>query len=67
MIAIGEETGALASLLKRIAMFFESEVAEITKNLSSVIEPVLMIIIGAVVGFFAVSMLQPIYSLVGSL
>lgn len=67
MIAVGEETGALSSLLKRIAVFFESEVNSITKNLSSIIEPILMVIIGAVVGFFAVSMLQPMYSLVGTL
>jgi len=66
MIAVGEETGALASLLGRVAVFFENEVSEATKNMSSIIEPILMIVIGIVVGFFAVSMIQPMYSLVGS-
>lgn len=67
MAAVGEETGRLSEMLLNIASFYEKEVAEKTKNLSSIIEPVLMIIIGSVVGFFAVSMIQPIYSMVGSL
>ena len=67
MVALGEETGALATLLKRVALFFESEVVESTRNLSTIIEPVLMVVIGVVVGFFAVSMIQPMYSLVGAI
>lgn len=63
MVAIGEETGALTDLLVKVATFFEREVSQITKNMTSIIEPVLMVIIGAAVGFFAVSMLQPMYSL----
>lgn len=67
MIAVGEETGAVADILKRLAMFFESEVSETTKNMSTIIEPFLMIVIGIVVGFFAVSMMQPMYSIVNAL
>lgn len=67
MIAVGEETGAVADILKRLAMFFESEVSETTKNMSTIIEPFLMIIIGIAVGFFAVSMMQPMYSIVGAI
>lgn len=67
MIAVGEETGKLSEMLLRLALFFEEEVANTTKNLSTVIEPILMIIVGAAVGFFAVSMLQPIYSSLGSI
>ena len=67
MIAVGEETGQLPNMLLRLADFYEEEVGETTKNLTTVIEPVLMIFIGAVVGFFAVSMIQPIYSMMGGL
>ncbi len=67
MVSVGEETGTLSRMLLRLALFYEEEVSEITRNLSSVIEPVLMIVIGAVVGFFAISMIQPIYSGLGNL
>ena len=67
MIQVGEETGKLSSMLLRLAMFFEEDVNETTKNLSTVIEPVLMIFIGAAVAFFAISMLQPIYTSMGNI
>lgn len=63
MLSVGEETGKVAEMLKQIAEFYEADVAEKTKDLSTIIEPVLMLIIGAVVGVFAVSMIAPIYSL----
>lgn len=61
MIAVGEETGKTSDMLHRLALFYEREVAAATKDLSSIIEPVLMIIVGVVVGLFAVSMIQPLY------
>ncbi len=67
MIEVGEETGSLEEILTRLADFYEEDVANITKGLTSIIEPILMIIIGAAVGFFAVSMLQPMYSMMNSL
>ncbi len=63
MLAVGEETGTMAKMLAQIAEFYEADVAEKTKDLSTIIEPVLMLLIGAVVGVFAVSMIAPIYSL----
>lgn len=63
MLAVGEETGKVAEMLKQIAEFYEQNVAEKTKDLSTIIEPVLMLLIGTFVGIFAVSMIAPIYSL----
>lgn len=63
MLIVGEETGKVAMLLKQAAEFYEGDVSEKTKNLSTIIEPILMLLIGAVVGIFAVSMIAPIYSI----
>lgn len=62
MIEVGEETGKTEAVLLKLAEFYEEEINQLTKNMSSIVEPVLMIIIGSAVGFFAVSILQPMYS-----
>lgn len=67
MIAVGEESGKLTAMLMRVAQFFEADVDRATKDLSTIIEPLLMIIIGVGVGFFAISMLGPMYSLSNSI
>lgn len=66
MVEVGEETGKLSDMLLRVAIFYEEQVDAVTKDLSTLIEPFLMIIIGGIVMFFAVSMIQPIYSITGA-
>lgn len=67
MVEIGEETGQTSEILAKLADFYEEEVTNATKNLSAVIEPLLMLLIGGAVGFFAISMIQPMYSMLGAI
>jgi len=67
MIEVGEETGQTSDILAKLADFFEEEVTLATKNLSSLIEPLLMLLVGGAVGFFAISMIQPMYSMLGAI
>ncbi len=67
MLAVGEETGQIAQMLEEVAKFYEAEVERQTKDLSTIIEPILMLFIGAAVGFFALAMISPIYSISDSI
>ncbi len=67
IMGVGEQTGELAAVLKEVATFYEGEVEQTMKNLTSIMEPVLMILIGLGVGGLAVSIISPIYSLVNVL
>ncbi|HJN15351.1 MAG TPA: type II secretion system F family protein [Armatimonadota bacterium] len=65
MIAVGEETGRVDDMLLKVADFYEGEVDASIKALTSVIEPILVVVLGVMIGFVAVSVISPIYSLVG--
>jgi type IV pilus assembly protein PilC len=61
MIAVGEETGALESMLSKVADFYEDEVDASLKALTSILEPLMIVVVGAMVGFIVVSMYLPMF------
>lgn len=63
MIAIGEQTGELDSILQELAEFYEEEVDSIMESLPSIIEPVLILVLGSAVGVMAVAIVMPMYSI----
>ncbi len=67
MVKIGEESGQVDSVLGHIAKFYDQETEIMTKNLSTLLEPLLMIIIGIAVGFMAFAILMPIYNIAGQI
>ena len=66
MVNVGEKTGKLDEVLKETGLFFESEVDAITKNLSTLLEPMMLLGIGLLVAFVAMAIIAPIYELTGS-
>ncbi len=67
IMAVGEETGKLDEVLSKLAEFYENEVDQEMANISSIIEPILMLVLGGAVGLLAVSIISPIYSLSGAI
>ncbi|MHB8781398.1 MAG: type II secretion system F family protein [Candidatus Geothermincolia bacterium] len=67
MLSIGEETGALDTMLNKVADFYDSEVAATVESLTSILEPVLIVGLGATVGLIVISLYMPIFSLISQL
>ena len=63
MIAVGEETGALDSMLQKVADFYEDEVNAAVKSLTSILEPIMMLGVGAIVGVVVIGMYLPIFNM----
>ena len=63
MVAVGEESGQLETMLEKIADFYDAEVDAKVKALTSLIEPIMITVVGGVVGFIVISMYLPIFSL----
>jgi type IV pilus assembly protein PilC len=61
MVGVGEETGALDTMLSKIADFYEDQVEASVKSLTSILEPVMIMVVGAVVGFIVISMYMPLF------
>jgi type IV pilus assembly protein PilC len=61
MVGVGEETGALETMLAKIADFYEDEVAAAVKGLTSLLEPIMIIVVGSIVGFIVISMYMPLF------
>ncbi len=64
MLAIGEETGSLDTMLNKVSDFYDSEVAATVEALTSLLEPVLMVFLGVVVGTIVIALYMPIFSLI---
>lgn len=67
MIAVGEQTGAMDTMLQKIADFYEAEVDAAVKDLLTLLEPVMIVFLGVVVGGVVISMYLPLFSLIGKL
>ena len=67
MIGVGEQTGALDQMLNKIADFYEEEVDVAVAALTSLMEPVMLVFIGGIVGFMLIAMYMPIFDIAGNL
>ncbi|MCS6922995.1 MAG: type II secretion system F family protein, partial [Fimbriimonadales bacterium] len=64
---IGEESGRLSEMMVKIADFYEQEVDATIKGLTSMIEPLLIVFLGGVVGFIAISIMMPMFKLINAI
>src|ERR1700716_26880 len=67
MVGVGEETGALDTMLEKVAEFYEDQVEASVKALPSILEPIMIIVIGGIVGFIVISMYMPLFTVYNSI
>jgi len=67
MISVGEQTGAMDTMLQKIADFYEDEVDSAVKDLLAAMEPMMIVFLGVVVGGIVISMYLPLFVLIGKL
>jgi type IV pilus assembly protein PilC len=67
MIGVGEETGALEGMMSKVADFYEEQVEAAVKALTSIIEPVMIVVVGAIVGFIVIAMYLPMFKVYDSI
>ena len=61
MIGVGEETGAMDTMLSKVADFYEDQVESAVKSLTSILEPIMIVVVGAIVGFIVIAMYMPMF------
>jgi type IV pilus assembly protein PilC len=61
MIGVGEETGALETMMTKVADFYEEQVEAAVKALTSILEPIMIVVVGAIVGFIVIAMYLPMF------
>jgi len=67
MIAVGESTGALDSMLEKIAVFYDDEVDQAVENLTALIEPFMLVFLGVTIGGLVIAMYLPIFKMAGTI
>jgi type IV pilus assembly protein PilC len=67
MIGVGEETGALETMMTKVADFYEEQVAAAVKALTSILEPIMIVVVGAIVGFIVIAMYLPMFKVYDSI
>ncbi|WP_022670457.1 type II secretion system F family protein [Hippea alviniae] len=63
MVAVGEETGTLDDMMQKVSQYYEEEVDNTVKNLSTMIEPIIIVVLGGIIGFLVVAMYLPIFKI----
>jgi type IV pilus assembly protein PilC len=67
MISVGEETGALETMMTKVADFYEEQVAAAVKALTSILEPIMIVLVGGIVGFIVIAMYLPMFKVYDSI